>query len=532
MIRNPLFWACAVALGLASVLYYPVFVPPTDYGLGIQGEEFFFEANEAAGVPVLVLAFWLFYRRSHTLDLLRGPGAPRVASIALALSTALFGWGVHTQAADLQLLSSLGFLAGAVLWFGGGAALRAFWLPILFLGFALPLSPVVLSAVMFPIQLATASYAGGLLNLFGFDTVVRGDQILRADHVFVVIETCSGVRTIVTLTMLTVLMIDLFGRRGGHAVVLLGLAPLVAFGVNGLRVVTLVLNPHSSIHSIHNLQGIAMLLVGLTLMYLIDGMLARAFGAGDEFGDERDYGLTNTYASSLRSTWVGVGLITLLLAGMLVSARTIPIWTPVRDLDESPDQLLERVFGPDSAPPFGVDYNFIGSVRYSAQSHRHVDGGSVEVLLGVADEQDRRYSVLTKRLAWPASGYAPVSETFVEIEPGGPIARRMLLARGARSVLSYSWVERRGSWLAEWFRQAAALDRSPFVRSEHMLAIRLSTRVAPDGSRSAMDEAESRIRRVWKRLAPELDGYAVVASGRSAESADHDAANPLPRHER
>jgi len=82
----------------------------------------------------------------------------------------------------------------------------------------------------------------------------------------------------------------------------------------------------------------------------------------------------------------------------------------------------------------------------------------------------------------------------------------MVLRRGARSVLSYSWIEGRGGLSAEWFRQAAALDRSPLARDDHMLAIRLSTHLGPD--RSGAREAEARIREAWARLAPELIDYA------------------------
>jgi hypothetical protein len=155
-----------------------------------------------------------------------------------------------------------------------------------------------------------------------------------------------------------------------------------------------------------------------------------------------------------------------------------------------------------------MDYNFVGSVHYLAHArHRvEIDGTDVEIHLGIANEQQRRYSILTKRLAWPETGYAQIEEDFGEIVEGGPWARRMVLRRGLRRVLSYSWIERRGSLVTEWFRQAAALDRSPFVRQGHMLAIRLSTRIGP--GTAGLEEAEDRIRRAWDRMAPELDEYA------------------------
>ncbi len=507
-VREPFFWSGSFVLGLGCFLYYPLFFPPTILALNVQSEQFLFEANEAAGAPVLVLSLWLLYRRSHYRDVLRGPGAPRAAAIPLLLTAALFGWGVYTAAPDLQLASLIGLFTGVVLMLGGGAGLRAYWLPILFLGFALPISPVLLAATIYPIQLMTAQYAGLILNAIGVASFVQGDQILRPENTFIVIETCSGIRTMLTLSMLTILLIDLFERRGWHAAILIGLAPIVAFLTNGVRVVSLVLNPHSSLQSIHNLQGIVMLLVGLTTLYLIDGRLERVLGSRDPKAEDRDYGMTRADGTSAARRTIYMLGVAWVLVAMLALDRFVPTWNGARGLEEQPGALLTRVFGEDPGPPFQMDYQFVGSVHYLGHArHRvEVDGAGVEVLLGVANEQQREYSILTKRLAWPETGYALIDERVERIVEGGPLARRVLLRRGARSLLSYSWIARRGSLPTEWFRQAAALDRSPLVRPGHMLAIRLSTNLGPGGSR--IQEAEKRIRQVWERLAPELIDYA------------------------
>jgi len=506
VVREPFFWVGLFALGLGCFLYYPLFFPSTIHTLKAQSEQFFFEANEAAGAPVLILSLWLFYRRSHYLDVLRGPGAPIAGATVLALTAALFGWGVYTGAGDIQLASVIGLLIGLVLLLGGRAGLRAYWLPILFVGFALPISPVLLAATIYPIQLMTAQYAGLILNAIGIESFVQGDQILRSENTFIVIETCSGVRTMVTLSMLTILLIDLFERRGWHAAILIGSAPIVAFLANGVRVVTLVMNPASSIHSIHNLQGIVM------AIYLIDGRLEQILGSRDSMTEVGDYGLVHTERPHAKGPTIQMLAIAGALVAMLAMNRFLPVWHDVRGLGEKPGELLTRVFGEDPSAPYPMDYNFVGSVHYLAHArHRvEIEGASVEIDLGVANEQQRPYSILTKRLAWPGTGYAPIEERFEDIVEGGPLARRMVLRRGARSVLSYSWIGRRGSLPAEWFRQAMALDRSPFVRPEHMLAIRLSTNVARGGG-SRIKEAEERIREVWQRLAPELLDYAPTA---------------------
>ncbi|MCP4907785.1 MAG: exosortase-associated EpsI family protein [bacterium] len=512
MLRMPFFWLSLVAIGLVSFLYYPLFFPPSAQQLTVKSEEFFFEANEAAGVPVLVLSFWLLYRRSHYRDLLMGRGEPALALPLLALSAALYGWGHYTGSPDLQLASLIGILAGFFSLLGGRAALRAYWLPILFLGFALPLPPVLLSAVIFPIQLATAEYAGLILNALSVESLVQGDQILRPENTFIVIETCSGVRTIVTLTMLTVLLIDLFERRGWHALTLVILAPIVAFLSNGFRVVTLVLNPHSSIHSIHNLQGILMLLVGLSMIYGLDLLLERVFGTSAPSPSQAGYGRTHASIADDRSRIWRMSSFAAVLLVMLGIGRVMTPWPIPSGLDEMPDDLLVRVFG-ERTKRIEPDFQFRGSVRYLAHADRQtrIAGEPVEVFLGIGNEQIRKHTLLTSRLAWPESGFVAIEESFVQLsEQGdGPEVRRMILRRGARSVLSYSWYERAGDLSAEWLRQAAALDRSPFVRSEHMLAIRISTPI--DRGRASIERAEERIRVARARLAPALEGYAPTA---------------------
>jgi exosortase len=535
-LRDPLVWAVLATLALGALLYYPLFFPETVQSVTAQSEDFFFEANEAAGGPVLMLTLWLLYRRSHYLDLLRQPGAPRVASLTFALTLLVYGWGSYTQAPDLQLGSLVGLLAGIVFLNGGKAAFRAYWLPIVFLIFALPISPVLLSAALYPVQLATAQYAGIILNGIGVDSFIQGDQILRPENTFVVIETCSGMRTVVTLTMLTILLIDLFERRGWHAALLIFLAPIVAFLTNGIRVVTLVLNPYSDVVSIHNLQGIAMLLVGLTLIYLIDGVIERFSGGTRSSDVEDDLDIISEAGVSNREFAWRVAAVCGVLVVMHGMSQLISPWPFKHYVEEPSGKLLERVFEDWPSEKLPPDYNFLGSVRFLTWEHRRVrvDGRPVDVFLGVADEQRRQQTILTPRLAWPASGYAVIGDERLPMSTlsgsdsvgDADDVRRLVLRRGAKSVISYSWYARSGSLATEWFRQAAALDRSPLVRPRHILAVRISTSVGAQGSR--IDDAEQRIRQVYERLAPELEDFAQTFASPSASAAVSPSAPDAP----
>jgi exosortase len=528
--QQPIVWVSGFAVVLWGLVYGPLFLEPSHQDLALQSEEFFFQPNEAAGAPVLLLTAWLFYRRSHYRDVLNGPGRPLAGGLVLLLAVALYGWGQFTAARDLQLLSVIPLLLGAALALGGMAAVRAFWVPTLFLGFALPVPPVPLSAVIFPIQLVTADFAAEILNAIGVKSLVLGDQIRRPENTFIVIETCSGVRSIVTLTMLTVLLIDLFERRGLHAALLLLLAPIVAFFTNAVRVVTLVLNPHSSVHSIHNLQGIAMLLVGLVGMYFVDLLLEWALGSegGVEAAGEaqRDEAAASTFASAgsgargigdNRGRLAAVGVLPLSLLLMVGAGRSIsPFAVPV-GLGERVEALMERVYPESIVSTVPPDYQFRGSLRYLDHAHKILsfEGEPVELFLGIASEQVRQSTVLSKRSAWPASGWIAIEERFVEL-PGVDVpVRRILFERGGRRMLTYSFdLRSKGLW-TEWLRQAAALDRSPWHRPEHMLSLRIAARVRRGGD-DRIAEAESLIRRFWTGLAPELEGFAPLDPARTA----------------
>ncbi|CAM9425495.1 unnamed protein product, partial [Discosporangium mesarthrocarpum] len=510
---TPRAWLLLVAGGLIAWIYRPLFFPESHQALAIQSEEFFFEANEAAGAPVLLLTAWLVYRRSHYLDVFRSGGALLPGSGLLAASVALYGWGHYTGAPDLQLMSLIPLLFGVVVSLGGSAAARAFWVPIAFLGFALPIPPVLLSAAIFPVQLMTAEYAGTILNLIGVKSMVSGDMIFRPENSFIVIETCSGVRTAVTLTMLTVLLIDLFERRGKHAAILLLLVPLVAFATNGLRVVSLVLNPHSSVASIHNLQGIMMLLVGLTGIYLLDLALEKALGSAEPGADAEAYGRV-ARAEGAQEGLLAPGLAVVALVAIVVIPRAIVPYVPATGLAERPEALIDRAFPGAPSQEIPPDFEFRGSIRYLAHHDRAIrfEGRQVNVFLGVANEIFRTHTILSPRLAWPRAGWFAIEDDEVDLADDALGVRRVLLERSGRQELSYSWYLRAGSLPVEWLRQALALERSPFEREEHILAVRISVPLAR--GETDLKKAEQRARRAWRQLAPELEGYAPLRGGR------------------
>ncbi len=264
-----------IALILAAIAYRTLFESGGGYDLEQDVEMLFFHSSASGPSVVLVVTLWFIYRRWHRLVAL-----PRRASWGLGLGLLLpcilvFSWAIYTGSQNLLIFALMLNLVGCAALTWGARALRVLALPTAFLVLAMRIPTALLNEVLWNFQIWTAEYTGFLLHLVGQTAAVAGDQILLPDQHFAIIETCAGLRSCESLTMLAFLMVDLFRRRGLHAGLLIGLAPLVAFGVNGFRALTLILNPHSDIHEIHTLQGVGMLLVGLLILYGMDGGLER-----------------------------------------------------------------------------------------------------------------------------------------------------------------------------------------------------------------------------------------------------------------
>ena len=261
---------------LAAIAYAPLLIPETLESPAERAEEWFFVPAEGSSGLIVILAAWLLYRRWPRLRALpAGAASGWITFPALAIGTSLAAWANLTGAQDLLVPSLFANGLGLALLFRGVGGLRLSALPLGVLLLALPLPGIVFNAVVFQFQLWTAQWAGWILLQLGVAAHVSGDLIIRPEGTFAIIEGCSGMRSVEALTLLAILLVDSFGRRGWHAGLIIAVAPPVAFLMNGFRVLTLIFNPHSEIVAIHNLQGVLVLLGGLLVLAGIDGLLEK-----------------------------------------------------------------------------------------------------------------------------------------------------------------------------------------------------------------------------------------------------------------
>ena len=469
--------AVVVLFGLASRELLR-FAPHTSLAVSMTAdvEEFFFEPTDSSPLVVMFFCGWLLWRRRARLAALWGlSGHPALTAAFFAAAAGIFAWSVHSGAPELQAVALVPALLGAGHLLGGPAALRVVALPAATLLFALPIPGPLLNQIIWTLQLWTAQFTGAAIDLVGIAVFVSGDQIVTSDNLFQIIETCSGIRAIETLGMLSILMVDLFDRRGWHAAALIAASLPVAFLINGLRCVGLVFNPHADVASIHSLQGIAMLLGGVLLLYFIDGRLERILSPAPRVSAlERRAraGQCGPRGPLGRRVGLLVGI-----AGCFVALSWLPADGTPRPGAARASRLVPDEIGGWMGEKAETDWLFLGRAGFNDPIERVYTRGdeSVRLFLGQARPDGRLRSFFTPKIGYPGAGWRVESEERIEL--AGRRATLRVLRKGAKRVLSAHWFEASPGLWGETGRALVALDRVGPPRRPLPAAIRLTTPV-------------------------------------------------------
>ena len=389
-------------------------------------------------------------------------------------------WSVYVDVLDLRVLSaSCMLLAGGAL-MGGRRGCRILLLPAVFLLLLVPLPGVLLNAIVYPMQLVLTQTTSGIVAALGFDVVSRGDQMVTRSGMFHVIETCSGLRIIETLTMSAFLYAELFYRSRRQVMILIAAGPIVGLLVNQVRVLSMVANPYSYVSSVHTVQGVIMLVGGVLLIAAIDRVLARV----DPLVEER---VSWAHGKDAPPVWRGserarlallVGCLVVLGAAAQGFQPFAPGVTNVRPL-----YTLPSVIDDWRGDGIEIPEQFLGSTRFTESLQRAYgsDPGEVRVFLGGHDRLDRYTSLLSpKTLVFHASGFV---EEVLDPPDAAPLAagtslavsdpQRAIVQTWSERFLVQRWYLDVGSLPEEVARAAMALDRSPVRRPGRAVVVRL-----------------------------------------------------------
>ncbi|MEN8185087.1 MAG: exosortase C-terminal domain/associated protein EpsI, partial [Myxococcota bacterium] len=443
--------------------------------------------------PQIVLALAaaaLVARRDRLLAALGPAGSLGQALAPLGLGGVLFLWASYVGAMDLLIPSLASLALGAGLLLGGAPLARELALPLLILLFAIPSPAVLTNQIVFPLQLLTAEHTLALVRALGVPAVQSGDLLYTPGHTVRVIETCSGMRSIDVLTLLALVYAAFFRPGARRGVLLVVAAPLIAYGINLVRVALMVLRPGSPSALAHVLEGVAVFGAGVLLLLLTDAGLSRLLPHRRSQPAAHGPDLPTPSAGRRSLAVLAAVAVSLAAASLLV-----PSWVRPDRLDGSALKLPAEAHGwrlSGRTPAEEARRPWSGGATRHAYGSYERDGEAAAVFVAVNHRLRRNQSLLSPRNAFPGAGWEVEERTLLAVGPDGPRVEVTLLGGLKGRVLTYHWYEGTARLAGELTRALLATDRSPLRRPGAARMVQLSTGVEPKATGRA--EAEARLR--------------------------------------
>jgi exosortase len=241
VVRNPV--PVALLLTIAATIYYFYAVVPLYAGLPIWAwawGRFAPEYNFEHGKLVPLIFLGLIWLHSRSLR-----DAPRSRSWwgipVILLGLAIFCAGSRTMQGRVGMFSFPVILLGAILFVCGPKTARIMLFPCAFLVFMIPV--VAIEQATFRLQFLITGSASAVCNLIGIQIHSVGTTLRAADESFgfEIAEGCSGIRSLMALTMLAAVYAHLTQDKLWKKLLIFGSSAIFAIIGNAGRIVTIVL---------------------------------------------------------------------------------------------------------------------------------------------------------------------------------------------------------------------------------------------------------------------------------------------------
>ena len=201
-------------------------------------------------------------------------GAPSLWAVPLlglgALLAVPASLGASTTISRFGLLLSL---AGCALVLGGIPLLKSVRFPLALLLYTFPIPGVLYGEITLPLQLLASRLAEVSFELLGYSVLREGNIIELSNQKLSVVEACSGLRSLVTLSFFTAAYAYLLERRNWVRTLLVLAAIPSAILINAMRItLTGVLgkiNPAWTKGTVHDITGWGCFAIGFVIVLIV-----------------------------------------------------------------------------------------------------------------------------------------------------------------------------------------------------------------------------------------------------------------------
>ena len=174
-------------------------------------------------------------------------------------------------------------LVGVILYLGGSKLLRELAFPIFLLFFMIRIPAIIFKQITFPLQLFASEVAENVLSLLGIPVLREGNILEMANHKLSVVEACSGIRSLLSLSFLSLIYAYFFDTKPWMRAALLVATIPIAVGANAFRVtLTGIVSEWKREFAegfFHSMEGWVVFLVAFVFLILTHQVLDRAYSA-------------------------------------------------------------------------------------------------------------------------------------------------------------------------------------------------------------------------------------------------------------
>jgi exosortase len=246
---------------LLAVCYLPV--------LKRLANDWYIDEDMGHGFFVPAVACYIVWQRRDAI-LARSYRRNWLGLVTLALGAAMLAFGTFGVELFMTRAAFLASLFGVLLTLGGWALIRELLFPLILLLFMIPLPSVIYYQITFPLQLLASQVAEVSLSTIGIPVLREGNVLHLPSQDLSVVEACSGIRSLMSLSFLSLVYGFFFDGKPWMKWLLLAVTAPIAIFANAMRVTLTGLfsevNPEFARGLFHSLEGWVIFMVALVLL--------------------------------------------------------------------------------------------------------------------------------------------------------------------------------------------------------------------------------------------------------------------------
>lgn len=232
------------------------------------------------GFFVPVIAAYIAWQKRQ--ELFAQELKPSYFGLAIIAFAALQLW-IGTMGAELFLARTafVEAVVGSVLFLGGWAAVRVMAFPLFLLCFMVAIPTVVYNQITFPLQIFASQVAANALELLGVPVLRDGNVLELASQKLSVVEACSGIRSLLSLSFLSLVYGYFFDGRAWMRATLFILTVPIAIVANASRVTLTGLlserDPELATGFMHTASGWVIFMIALAILVVTHQIISRVY---------------------------------------------------------------------------------------------------------------------------------------------------------------------------------------------------------------------------------------------------------------